>query len=68
MYKCGESLDGCIMCMEDRVYLRVDFTMTLDTTNNSTEVILATSDYGYDIYNTQSAAVAHVPSTIHPFS
>ena len=53
--KCGQSLDGGIMCMDDRVYLRVDFTMTLDnqTTNNSNHhVVVALNAYGYDNYTT----------------
>lgn len=55
---CGQSLGGGVICDEDRVYLRVDYTMTLHTTtNNSTEVILAPGIYGYDNYTTLKGRV-----------
>ena len=48
--KCGQSLEGGIMCFNDEVYLRVDFTMTLDY-ENSHQVVVALNEYGYDNYH-----------------
>ena len=43
------------MCSEDKVYLRVDYIMTLERTNKTSsdhEVLVALSDYRYIDYNT----------------
>ena len=50
--KCGQSLDGGVMCLDDRVYLRVDYTMTVTTNHSDHHVIVALSDYGYDNHST----------------
>ena len=54
--KCGQSLEGGIMCFNDEVYLRVDFTMTLDY-ENSHQVVVALNEYGYDNYSTLNERV-----------
>ena len=47
---CGPTLKGDIMCSDDGVYLRVDYTMTWDTATNQT--VAALSNYGYVNYST----------------
>jgi hypothetical protein len=48
--KCGQRLSGAVMCSEGEVYLRVDYTMTLDKDTNQTVVALGV--YGYDNHTT----------------
>ena len=48
--QCGPALKGgIIICSEDRVYLRVDYAMTWDTSSNQT--VAALSNYGYENYS-----------------
>ena len=46
---CGQTLGGGIMCSERQVYLRVDYTITLDPSTNNT--VAALGVYGFDNYS-----------------
>ena len=47
--ECGQTLGGGIMCSKGEVYMRVDYTMTLDPSTN--ETVAAPNVYGFDNYS-----------------
>ena len=47
---CGPSLEGGILCLDDKVYLRVDLNMYIDTDNNQT--LAGLGSYGYHNFST----------------
>ena len=47
--QCGPNLKGGIICYDDGLYFRVDYTMTWDSATNQT--VAALSNYGYKNYS-----------------
>ena len=63
MCKCGHSLNGAVICSDDGVYLRVDYTMTWN--NSTNQVVAALNRYGHhNNSNMQRRVYSLMPSDI----